>query len=550
MKIQTVFIITTLVLGLAESAPTLAADTASAAVACDAFSGDFFSGGKYAAGFAKIPDAPTTVISAKLIPAGGDGSIVQNDLPEMCRIEGQIAPTVGFLLRMPTKNWNGKFMMGGCGGPCGNFLEDRIDPALVRNYAVVTTDMGHKGSGWAFGYNNLQGMIDFGFRATHVTAVAAKELIKTYYGRPAEKNYFSGCSTGGRQGLISAQRYPKDFDGIIAGAPPMTQTGWQALVQNWAATANHPNGKQILSESKLPLIHNAVLEACDSLDGLKDGVLQHPPLCKWEPRQIQCKGTPNSSCLTAEEVSVVEKIYRGATWSDGKPLYFGNSGMARGTELKWAYDLKPPVGDNNSQAKYWGIVTTSGPTYDDISVDIDRDIPRLATVETLFHHTNPDLRNFKSVGGKMIFYGGWDDNCCRANGMIDYYEMVTRTMGGLRSTQEFMRMFLPSGMDHCRYGIGGGEVDWLTALENWVEKGQPPEQVTAHHMIKEPYPAVPRALSDYGAPYTKMARYPLPPGSFDRAHPVYPYPDWPKYSGTGDSNNPNTWMRVKGQLGQ
>ena len=181
MKHQSVYVLLPLAMALTECLPANAAENAnSAAVACEALSASFFSGGKFGSAFAQIPDAPTTVVSAKIISAGGDGSVVQDDLPEICRVEGQIAPTVGFLLRMPTKNWNGKFMMGGCGGPCGNYLEDRIDPALVRNYAVVTTDMGHKGNGWAFGYNDLQGLIDFGFRATHVTAVRPRKSSKRF----------------------------------------------------------------------------------------------------------------------------------------------------------------------------------------------------------------------------------------------------------------------------------------------------------------------------------------------------------------------------------
>lgn len=165
--------------------------------------------------------------------------------------------------------------------------------------------------------------------------------------------------------------------------------------------------------------------------------------------------------------------------------------------------------------------------------------------EAFYYHRNPDLRQFKAAGGKLILFNGWDDGCCRAYGSIDYYEMVTRLMGGVEKTMDFFRLFLPAGMDHCRYGIGGGELDWLTALENWVEKGEPPEEVIAHHMVEEPYPSRPRALTDYGPDYIRMPRHPLPKGSYDRAHPVYPYPDWPVYSGTGDPANPENWEKAK-----
>ncbi|MDX2221717.1 MAG: tannase/feruloyl esterase family alpha/beta hydrolase [Rhodospirillaceae bacterium] len=501
------------------------------------------------AAFETIRHAPTNILSAVVVPAGGDQSIVQRDLPEYCRVEGMIAPTVGFLLRMPTKTWNGKFMMGGCGGPCGNYLEDRIDPALVRNYAVVTTDMGHKGGSRMYGYNNLPNLIDDGFRSTHVTAVAAKVIIAAHYGRKAEFNYYMGCSTGGRQGLQEAQRFPFDFDGIIAGAPPHAQINFQPLIDEWVGRNNvDADGKLILTKDKLPLIHNAVLAACDEIDGLKDGVLQHPPACKWQPSELLCKGRARADCLTAAQVEVAEKAYRGATWSDGSPMFYGQSGRARGTELKWASNLEPSTGRGvNSSLKYMDVFAAPGPEFADAAFDIDRDVPESQATEMFYYHRNPDLRQFKAAGGKLILFNGWDDDCCRADATIEYYEMVTRLMGGPERTMDFARLFLPAGMDHCRYGIGGGEVDWITALENWVEKGQAPEQVIAHHMIEEPYPSVPRHITDYGSPYTRMARHPLPPESYDRAHPVYPYPDWPRYAGQGDPADPANWRRVTGE---
>ena len=189
MPRKTTAIIT--VLALTFGATTLLAQTTGGgppdpAAACAALRGP-----DLGAKFANIPDAPTGINFAQIVPAGGAHGPADDDLPEICRVEGVIAPTVGFLLRMPSKDWNGKFMMGGCGGPCGNYLEDRIDPALVRRYAVVTTDMGHKGTSWLFGYNNYQGQIDFAYRATHLTAVVAKEIIKAFYGNVARRNYFN-----------------------------------------------------------------------------------------------------------------------------------------------------------------------------------------------------------------------------------------------------------------------------------------------------------------------------------------------------------------------
>jgi feruloyl esterase len=530
------FLIAILVLGFC-SAP-LGASAQDLAAACTALAG-----AQRAAQYSKIPDAPTAILSAKIIPAGGDGSIIEKDLPEICRVEGQIAPSVGFLLRMPTKNWNGKFLMGGCGGACGNYLTDRTDPALIRNYAVVVTDMGHKGDGWSFGYNNLQGLIDFGYRATHVTAVAAKIIVADFYSQKPAHSYFAGCSTGGRQALIEAEQFPRDFEGITVGSPVWTQTMHSPLIDSWGPRINTgADGKPILTVDKLPMIHQAVLDACDMIDGLKDGVIQNPLKCHWDPASIQCKaGADPSKCLTADQVGVVKKIYQGATWSDGSPMYLGQGGPAYGSELKWKGELEAQNGRDEIQ-KYLSIYAAPGPSFDSSNFNIDRDIPGLALTEILFSPRNPDLRNFRAAGGKMILYNGWDDTCCSAKTTIDFYETVTRLIGE-KESKDFLRLFLPAGMDHCRYGIGGGEVDWLTPLENWVEKGQAPEQVTAYHMVKEPYAGLPRPNNEAAPAYVLIPRYPLPADTYDRAHPVYAYPDWPKYSGKGDAKDPANWQK-------
>ncbi len=488
---------------------------------------------------AAIPDAPTIVFSATVIPAGGNGNPIQKDYPEHCRIEGQIAPTIGFELRLPTQTWNGKFMMGGCGGPCGYFLSDRIDPALVRNYAVVVTDMGHKGQGWMFADNNIQGMIDFGYRSTHVTAVAAKEIINEFYGTRASRNYFNGCSTGGRQGLVEAQRYPDDFDGIVAGAPPWKQTGHQPYASYWPAYANMKDGKPILDRSKLPMLHKAVLAKCDAADGLADGIIQNPLACNFKPSDIACKrGEALGNCLTNEEAAVVAKIYQGPVTSKGILLH---RGQAKGSELNWTAFL----GDNgNPGAAYDPIDSTlhhlaflpsPGPTYRVQQFDFDRDPPRLASNDAFFNHTNPDLGRLKANGGKLILFHGWnDDNGIPPELAIDYYKMVEQTMGGWEQTQDFLRLFMMPAMNHCRGGIGGGEIDWISAIENWVERGSPPEQVIVHHLA-----------GDYirAGGQMRLGRHPLHAMEYDRSRPVYAYPGIARYRGSGDPALPASWMR-------
>jgi feruloyl esterase len=492
--------------------------------------------------FAQIPGAPTSIISAKLIPEA-------NGSPEYCRVEGQIAPTIGFVLQLPTSGWNGKLMMGGCGGPCGRIPIEGANLALTRHYAVVSTDMGHKGLGWMFAYQNLQAEIDFGTRSTHLTAVVAKDIVDAYYGKPPAQSYFNGCSTGGRQAMVEAQRFPEDFSGIIGGAPPYFETGDTPLFLSWGARANiGVDGKPILDASKLPMIHQAVIKACGPKEGLTDGPLLNPQACKWDPAEIVCKGNGNgNSCLTTAEADVVRKIYDGASNSKGRKLYFG---MSRGSELNWSpyfinSDGKPGLylsgfaGPGNSIMTYASYFYSPGPKYLETDFNYDTDLPQIAVIESLYNAQNPDLRAFKEAGGKFIVYHGWDDNQIPPGASVDYYQTVTRTMGGEKATRDFIRLFMLPGVGHCRGGIGGSEVDWITALEDWVEKGNPPESVTAYHMVSDPY----QPLQIGGESVPQFPRYPLQPGSFDRSRRVYAYPDIAKYSGHGDVNDAASWEK-------
>ncbi len=492
--------------------------------------------------YANIPDAPSSLNTARVIPAGGTHGAADDDLPEYCRVEGMIAPTVGFLLRMPTSNWNGRFIMGGCGGPCGNYLEDRIDHALVRNYAVVTTDMGHKGGGWLFSYQNLQGQIDFGYRATHLTAVVAKEIVADYYGRPADYNYFHGCSTGGRQAMIEAQRFPTDFDGIIAGAPVYDQIGDTPYFIEWNILANTgPDGRSIITRDMLPGLHAAVMKDCDELDGLKDGILQNPLQCNFDPATIECDDDSVGFCLTPEQVAVVRKFHDGARNSAGEKLYFG---MPWGAEDQWAYF----IGENGVQqwpdgrsiTGYMGFDRSAGPGYRLTDFNYDRDPARLDMPAVTQSPNNPDLSRFQRAGGKLILFTGWNDNNIPAEASLDYYQSAQRANGGPEATAEFFRFFMPPAVNHCRGGAGGGEIDWLTAIENWVEKGQAPDQVIAYRPVA-PYPTVPRAIEDYGQIYSKFGRHPLAPDYYDTSRPVYAYPQVARYSGEGDPADAASW---------
>lgn len=487
--------------------------------------------------FTTIPDAPTAITGTAVIPAA-------EGLPEYCQVKGTISPTISFELRLPTQTWNEKFLMQGCGGMCGIVNIEAAEDALARNYAVINQDMGHQGAGFiaTWANNNLPGEIDFGYRSTHVTAVAAKVMVEAYYGKAPERSYFKGCSTGGRQAMVQAQRFPWDFDGIVAGAPVLNEIGDGMLHLIWSGRANlDDNNQPILTPDKLPLIRESVLKACDMDDGVKDGVLQNPAACAWQPADLQCSGRTDEDCLTIDQVKAVERTYAGAHNSKGQRIFPG--GMSKGSEYEWSPAFVgrdgslPAVLNRNGMigqfARYLAFWEDGdGPGTDPLTFDFDRDPPRLALTEALYNAQNPDLRKFRDAGNKLILYHGWDDLEVPPNMSVDYYETASKTMGGLEATQEFFRLFMIPSMAHCRRGPGADALDYISAIEAWVEDGQAPDQWMSHKLKKpQAYNGLPRL------------RYPLDPDTIDWSRPVYPYPATAKWSGEGDWKEAETWVR-------
>jgi Tannase and feruloyl esterase len=455
--------------------------------------------------FATLSDAPTTISSAVDVPASAD-------LPAHCQVRGFVAPQVRFEVRLP-RNWNGKFLHQGCGGLCGDMQPATCDDALARNYAIAVTDMGHQGQPWqsAWAYNNLPAEIDFAYRATHVVTVAAKAIIAQHYGQLPARSYFRGCSTGGRQGLVEAQRFPGDFDGIIAGAPVLDETGVAGLHLMWSGQANlDAEGKPLLEPVHVELLHAAVLKACDGLDGRPDGILDDPRRCDFDPAALACAGdVPSASCLTTAQQGAVRRIYAGATNSRGEKLFAG--GMSRGSEYEWVPNFVgrngpavfAPGGPIRELYQYLLFMPDPGPNAAVTTFDFDRDPPRLALMETLYTAQNPDLAAFRARGGKLILYHGWDDAEIPPALMLRYFDRLQATMGGTKATAEFARLFMLPGVAHCRRGPGADTADWLTHLERWVEEGQAPDAVDTYHLAKEqnylglPRPRFPLAAADY-----------------------------------------------------
>lgn len=478
------------------------------------------------ADFSQVQDAPTQITETRLVEASGD-------IPRYCEVGGYVAPAVGFVIRLPTDRWNGKFMEIGCGGYCGTtaFIAECNDP-LHRGYACIASNGGHNGGGNMWAYNSLSAEVDYGYRAPHVTALAGKALVARYYGRPASKSYFWGCSSGGRQALMQAQRFPWDFDGIIAACPSLG-VPWHHLSHVWTHRVLFDKaGEPLLNESELELVHRAVIARCDMNDGLKDGLIGDPRACAFEPKSLFCATDARTECLTAKQVEAVSKVYGGPVTSKGQQVYF--AGPLKGSEKTWlrgavSFEQKLMRSFLEDEFRYSGFYPDAGPKWQVENFDFDRDYKRLGTSEGLYTAANPDLRRFRAAGNKLIIYIGWNDNAMPLSA-VDYYETVERTMGGRVATQEFVRLFAIPGMEHCIGGDGASAVDWLSALEDWVESGQAPEQLIGAHVD--------------GLSATMLPQFPLNPATVEFTRPIYPYPRVSRYSGRGDPKDAANFKSV------
>jgi len=470
--------------------------------------------------FSDVPDAPTAILSAALVAAS-------ERLPAYCRVRGVVVPHVGFELRLPLDGWNGKFFMQGCRGYCGEIEIEDADDALARGYATAATDLGHSGTPtdvmWAFDNRNAE--IDFGFRATHVTTVAAKAIVQVFQGKGPEFSFFRGCSDGGRQGLVEAERFPADFNGIVACSPIAYKSA--LLDTYWSAMANLDAGKRAILTSQLVyLLRGAVMAKCDALDGLKDGILEDPRQCNFDPAELTCKGfvvstfVSRTDCLTPAQVGAIKKIYGGAVTSDGASLTPG--GLALGSELNWlgtivAADGGP--GTNLKQAeenfRYFAFAEDPGPSYPIDRFDLDRDAERLNFMQQIVTGTNPDLRRFRDRGGRLIVYQGWQD--ASALSTVDFYDTATETLGGPEETLPFFRLFMVPGMNQCGGGPGANTFDMISAIEDWVEFGKAPENIQGTHRDEN--------------------------GTIGFSRPVFAYPNYARYDGNKDRIQPEGFKR-------
>jgi len=455
-----------------------------------------------------------------------------------CKIEGFVEPEVRFEVRLPVSGWTQRYLQIGCGGLCG-MLNVRLDdhasgcrPADNGELALAATDMGHEGGmDGAWAAHNPQARVDFGYRGVHVTAQVAKALIAKYYGRPARYAYFSGCSDGGREALMEAQRYPTDFNGIAAGAPALNFSVQNSFYHGWNAVSNTAaDGTAILTASRLPILHTAALKACDAADGLKDGLIEDPRRCRFDPAAAQCHaGEDPSHCLSAAEVEVARRIYAGAHDANGRKLVIG--GPMPGSELAWAGVFIPndagqpifsaTIATGSVQNLYYDEPLPKSWTAKDLK--FDRATLDSFKFRAIYDATNPDLSRFREAGGRLLLWHGWSDPHISPLNSIAYFTAMQQVLGEA-VVREFSRLFLFPGMYHCNGGDGLFQFDVLTPLMNWVEGGQAPERLITSHNT------TPQRMGPGGPPPK--------PGVVDRTRPVFAYPKVAHYTGQGSIDDP------------
>ncbi len=441
-------------------------------------------------------------------------------VPAHCRVSGVLAPEIAFEVSLPA-HWNGRFYMIGNGGLAGESLEDptrvaQRNAALQAGFAFAQTNTGHdarKEPGGTFVLSNPAKAIDYAYRAVNLTAVTAKDITRAYYGRDIKTSYWNSCSNGGRQGLIEAERYPQDFDGILANSPWINQTGFTlGAVWNQRALDAAP-----LSAAKLALVAQAVMAKCDALDGLKDGQIDDPRRCTLDVKAdlpVCAAGTDTDSCLTSAQTATLMKIY-GGPLSHGQQIFPGfmpGSEAANGwMNLIVAAQPDRKAADFNlaeGTLRYL-VHTPPQPDYDYRSFDFDRDTGVLDAWGQLANATDTDLARFRRRGGKLIMTYGWADPILQPMVGVNYYEQALTRNGP--DTPQFFRLFMVPGMAHCGGGVATDRFDAVTALVDWVEKGKAPDSIRAARVVKTQ-----EVRSRPLCPYPQVARY-AGQGSIDEA---------------------------------
>jgi len=444
------------------------------------------------------------------VAAGSSTSPRAFTVPALCRVMAVAAPTpdsqINIEIWLPlAAQWNGRLLGTDNGGFSGSIGFAAMASAVNRGYVTVGTDTGHVGDQMEFGRGHPEKVIDWAYRSIHIAAQTAQLMARNHYGRFPRYSYFAGCSTGGQQALSEAQRFPEDYDGVVAGAPGNNRLRLiMGFLWSWMAT-HADDGSPLLTQPKLALLARASTAACDAADGIRDGVIDQPRLCRFDPAVLLCTGPDGDNCLTTAQVAAVKKVYDGAKNArTGEPIF---SGWARGTEQGWgSYITNPREPVRVGLFRYF---VFQDPAWHWRTFDWDRDV---AFVESQVPHLSAvsvDYRAFRARGGKVLLYTGLADPVVPPEDIIGYYEKVAAAAGGLTEARRFMRFFPAPGMGHCGGGAGPSSFDALGALERWVEQGIAPTRIIASHSTG---------------------------GTVDRTRPLCAYPERARYTGRGSTD--------------
>jgi feruloyl esterase len=455
------------------------------------------------------------VTDARLVAAGpGEASTTPGAPPPPmlsahCRVQLDLKPTLDSLIKMelwlpPPDKWNGKFLGAGNGGFAGSIqgLRQGMPQALNAGYATAGTDTGHQETGGKWAIGHPEKMIDFAYRSTHEMTLKAKQIVKSFYDKSPSRSYFSSCSTGGRMAVMEAQRYPEDYDGIVAGALANRHIRmWAAGIASGVELKMHP--EEMLSKEQAKLVNDLVTKTCDVR---QEGFLNDPRQCKVDLASLRCSAGKSEACLTEPELKTVSTFYGGVKNSKGE-LIFSGAPLSR--------PITASSTNPNGPDGLFDLVRIAreDATLDWTTFDVDRDVPLLDQKLGFVDAVNPDLSKFKARGGKLLMYHGWADPAITAQNTIRYYESVLKTMGPEQGN--WVRLFLVPGMGHCGGGPGLNGFESTRAIEQWVEQGTAPTQLEGH-------------------------------GANGLTRPLCPYPQSAEYSGSGDVKGGRNWS-CKGQ---
>ena len=460
-----------------------------------------------------LPNATITLAQAveagTFTPPAPGNAAAFRALSAFCRVAATLKPTrdsdIKIELWMPTSGWNGKFQAVGNSAFSGAISYPAMARALASGYATSSTDTGHVGGSASFALGHPEKIIDFGWRAVHEMTDSSKKIIATYYSAGPKFSYWNGCSAGGRQAMKEAQRFPADFDGIIAGAPGLDWTGRAAQAVRVAKALDKTESAR-LSQPQTQLLHRAVVQACDALDGVKDGLIEDPTRCRFDPAALQCKSSDGAECLTSAQVETARLIYSAAVNPKTKREI---AGLSPGSELGWT-----PMGWTES-ARATGLdqfrfIVFNDPSWDIQKFNFDSDIARAEdTDNNTINALDPNLKPFIDRGGKLIQYHGWSDPQISPGNSTQYYARVLEALGGAARVRDAYRLFMAPGMAHCGGGEGPNTFDMVSAIEQWVERGKAPDQIVASHSTN---------------------------GVIDRTRPLCPFPQVAVYKGVGSTD--------------